>query len=135
MTAVLVPVPPDKLAAAWPHVLPHIEKMARATRGKLSADDFRQRIAAGEFQLWVVLRDGNRLASVLTEIIQYPQRKVARIVGCVGRHREEWVHLLAEVQDWARSQGCVAMEAFARKGWARVIPDFHMTHIILETDL
>ncbi|CAN0493160.1 unnamed protein product, partial [Phaeothamnion confervicola] len=79
--------------------------------------------------------DRDFLASVLTEIIQYPQRRVARIVGCVGEHRAKWVHLISEIQDWSRSQGCVAMEIVARKGWAKALPDFQMTHVILESDL
>lgn len=123
------------LSAAWSHVLPHIEKMADATRGKLTTDDFKERIASGDFQLWVVIENKQPIASVLTEIIQYPQRKVARVVGCVGEHRGKWVHLLSEIQDWSRLQGCVAMEIVARKGWARVLPDFHMTHVLLESDL
>lgn len=135
MTTNLVLVPRDTLAQAWPHVGAHVEKMAEATRGKLSVADIRGRIEREECQLWVVLEGSALLASVTTEIIVYPQRKVARILGCVGEHRAKWVHLIAEIQDWARANGCAAMEIVARKGWARALPDFQMTHVLLEADL
>lgn len=128
-------VPADMLSAAWPYVLPHIEKMAEATRGKLTTDDMRARIAGEECQLWVALEGKELLATLVTEIVVYPQRKVARIVGCVGEHRAKWIHLLGQIQDWARANGCAAMEIVARKGWAKALPDFQLTHVLLEADL
>lgn len=136
MSAVLLPVPPEKLAAAWDHLSAHIEKLAEITYGRLTTDDIRKHIEAGNFQLWAVVGEDNQLLAVVTtEIIQYPQRRACRVVGCVGENRGKWIHLFDEIQDWARSQGCAAMEIFARKGWAKVLPDFRLTSILLERSL
>lgn len=135
MTVQLVPVPPDKLGAAWNFVSANIAAIAQATRQKLTVEDFGRLIADGSFTLWVVLEDGVLLAVVITEIIQYPQRRVCRVNACVGEHRQKWIHLLSEIEAWGRANGCAAMEILARKGWARVLPDYQMTHVFLEREL
>ena len=42
------------------------------------------------------------------------------------------MHLISEVEDWARTQGCDIMEAEARPGWARSMKEYKKTRIILE---
>lgn len=136
MNTSLVPVPPETLAAAWDHLRPHVERLAEITGGRLTPEDIRGHIEDGSFQLWAVLESGrNLVATVTTEVIKYPQRKTCRVVGCVGENRASWIHLLTEIEDWARSKNCASMEIFARKGWARVLPDYRLTSIVLERDL
>lgn len=136
MNTSLVPVPPETLGAAWEHLCPHVERLAEITGGRLTAGDIRKRIESELFQLWAVLENGrNLVATVTTEVIEYPQRKTCRVVGCVGENRASWIHLLTEIEGWAQSKGCASMEIFARKGWARVLPDYRLTSIVLERDL
>lgn len=135
MATKLVQVPADQLSAAWPLVTEHLAQMQRASRGKLSLDDIAGFLVAGNFNLWIVLDGSDHLATVITELIQYPQRRVCRVNCCVGEHRQKWIHLLAEIEAWGRANGCAAMEIIARKGWARVLHEYQPTHVFLERDI
>lgn len=132
---VLVPVPVDKLDAARKFLAPFVETLVEITHGRMSADDLFAFAADGRFQVWAVLEGDAPMAVVTTEIIRYPRRKTCRIVGCAGHHKEKWIHLLSEIEAWARAEGCAAMEITARKGWAKVLADYKMTGILLERDL
>ncbi|MBN9497861.1 MAG: hypothetical protein J0H39_13980 [Alphaproteobacteria bacterium] len=128
-------VPTADAERAWPLVRAHIERTAETSAGEMTADDIKARIASGDFQLWIVLDGADLLATVLTEVVSYPQRKVCFIVGCVGEHRVKWIHLIAEIEDWARLQGCATSRIRARKGWVKVLPDYKIAHIVLERAL
>jgi hypothetical protein len=42
---------------------------------------------------------------------------------------------LEEIERWAMSINCVAMEIRGRKGWVRALPEFKQTGVLLEKDL
>jgi hypothetical protein len=39
---------------------------------------------------------------------------------------------LDELERYATAQGCNGMRIYGRKGWARKLPDYKMTHVLLE---
>lgn len=132
----LLQVAPDKIGAVWPHVQKHLESMAERSRGKVTAEDIAALCASGHMTLWVVLDDdGTHLATAATELFDYPRKRVCRITGLVGEHFDKWLHHIEDIENWARSQGCMAMQNLARKGWARKVPDYVLTHVLLERDL
>jgi hypothetical protein len=132
----LVEITQDKIALTWPFILEHIRDVAASSRGKLTADDLFHLCSAGYVTPFVVLDDGgNLLATALVEFAQYPRKKVCRIIGCVGSDRAKWLHHLSGIHAWARAHGCQAMQVIARKGWARELTAYRMTHVLLELDL
>lgn len=132
----LLPVPADKLEAAWPHIAPFAEKMAADSNGKVSAIGILSAGLSGAYRIWVVLGDdGNPVALVVLKIIQYERVKVCRFIGCVGIGRKRWAQMKSEIEEWAKADGCDYSVMECRKGWAREFPDYKLTHVILEKAL
>ncbi len=135
----LVAVHPDKLhdlITAQPYVLQAFEGVAQRSRGRYSVESILNQIARKNWVLWVVW-DGVSIRSVLaTELAhEISGMKVCNLPFCTGNNAEAWVHLMAEIEDWARSEGCQKIGANMRKGWSRMLPDYKMTHVYLEKDL
>lgn len=113
-----------------------VESIAARSNGRMLAEDILALARSGELVVWVVAdARANLVAIVLAEIRVYPRRKICRLVGCAGRDRKSWLHLLSEIERWAASAGCTQMQAEARKGWAGELSDYRVTHLTLEKEL
>ena len=112
--------------------------LACKTNGAFAADDIKDLCKQGAMQLWLVVDETDEvLATVVTELRNYPNFKVcdARIV--TGRHMEKWQHHVEDLEIWAKAKGCKKMELFARPGWERVMKPkgYVKTHVQIEKDL
>ena len=83
------------------------------------------------------LRDENITAIAITEIVDFPRRKICRLLACTGTGADRWLDKLAEIEDWARHRGCTAIEPIARPGWERKLTarGYRKTHVVLEKSL
>jgi hypothetical protein len=152
----LVCVPPDRAAAIWPHVRALI--LAAMKRGGLSS--FRPveaNVLAGDALLWLAWDGAHIQAAAVTELHATEWRKACVIVACgapSGRScpsiaREDgrkpplrramgmaaWLPLLAGIETYARAAGCASVRIMGRKGWARALPTYRTTRIVLEKEL
>jgi hypothetical protein len=147
VTPQLVCVPPDRVAAAWPHVRALIP--AAMKRGGLSS--FRPveaSVLAGDALLWLAWDPGAAriTAAAVTELHATEWRRVCVIVACggaSGRLRASsramgmraWLPLLEGIEAYARATGCAAVRIMGRKGWIRLLGDYRVKRIVLEKDL
>lgn len=93
-------------------------------------------VTAQEVVVWAIVRDQDVRGVVGTEIVESPSGLRSLIIRfCVGKKLNEWVHLLDEIEAFARASGCQRIETWARKGWAKHLSDYRMTHVLLEKDL
>ena len=134
----LIAVDPAKLAdliAAQPVVLEAFEKVSDRNGGRFSVEAILDKIARKHWVLWLVW-DGHVIRSVLaTELAhEISGMKVCNIPFCTGSNAENWVGLIGQIEDWARSEGCKKIGANMRKGWQRHLKDYRMTHVYLEKD-
>jgi hypothetical protein len=152
----LVCVPPDRAAAIWPHVRALI--LAAMKRGGLSS--FRPveaNVLAGDALLWLAWDGAHVQAAAVTELHATEWRKACVIVACgapSGRSRPSiaredgrqpplrramgmaaWLPLLAWIETYARAAGCASVRIMGRKGWARALPTYRTTRIVLEKEL
>lgn len=131
----LVTIAPAHVQAAWRFIEPFARNIAeghhqQATRR--GAADIAQSIAEGRELAWAVLDEaGEARALVLGGFVQFPRMKVLRIHSCVGIGRKAWVSLLSEIEAFAKAQGCEQVEVICRKGWARELPDYRLTHVVM----
>ena len=112
-----------------------ILSIVERSNGRLSERGLLDQILAAQTQLWLSYRDEKPEAVVLTEIVNYPDTKACKLYAATGHNRKNWVGFLPVIEEWARVQGCRSMEAFARPGWERNLPDYRKTHVFLEKDL
>jgi hypothetical protein len=89
---------------------------------KFTMDDVLMLALARRVQVWVVKKKGVDIAALLTEIVDYPQKRVVRIIFGAGKEADNWMHLIRDVViPWGKSQGCRAIQIDGRPGWKRVI--------------
>ena len=130
----LICVGPSRVAALWPFARPLI--VAAMRRGAISDFSGVERdVLDGRALLWLAWDGQEIAAAAVTELSQVHGRKLCTIVACGGRMRRRWLHLIAELETFARREGCEATRMYARRGWIRVLPDYRATRVILEKEL
>jgi hypothetical protein len=92
-------------------------------------------VRTGDALLWLAW-DGERIqAAAVTELHTTEWRKVCVIVACGGAGMRAWLPLLAGIETYARAAGCACVRIMGRKGWARALPTYRTTRIVLEKEL
>jgi hypothetical protein len=128
-------IPAHLIDEVWDEVRPWIERACSRNRGKYDADDIRTGLASGEDQLWV-WKSPTAFAVGITRLSNYPKQRVCTIRIATGTNSREWRdEAVRTIEKWAKANGCDAMELCARKGWARHLKGYDMTHVYLEKPL
>lgn len=128
-------VPPDQVATVWPLVLPQIESVVARSHGVYTIEATRAKMSSGEWLLWVVW-DGELQAIGCTQFYTADSGlKFLDVLFVTGEHSLAWLHLMDDLKEYGRKTGCKRISGTMRKGWAKRLPDWKMTHVILEQDL
>lgn len=126
-------VPPVNVGGVWDGVSGLLDRVLKRS-GAHTLASLRTELEAGRSQLWIASDDEIRAAAVTTINI-FPVDKVCLIWLCAGRGRDGWIHLLADIEEWARGLGCRCTRIQGRPGWERVLPDYNKTSVTLEKRL
>ena len=119
-------------------VAPHLARMADGSDGRYAADDIREAIASGRFQLWLALEGADILCVMVTEIITYPRLRALRCIGVVGHRPRRWMDLMENVEHAAKTVfGCRKMEALCQPGHERLLQTggWQIFHYLCAKDL
>ena len=128
-------IPAHLVDEVWDEVRPWIAAACKRSRGKFDENDIRIGLLERDDQLWI-WRSPTAYAVGITRILPYPKQKVCTIRIVTGRNRKEWEkECIAQMEQWAKAQGCAAMELQARPGWESALPDYDKTHVYLEKQL
>ena len=127
----LVCIDPAMVGSFWPHVRNLIARaIARGGIGRFV--DIERDVLSGSALLWLAW-DGQAIAAAaVTELVATDIGKVCVIVACGGGQMRRWLPLIATIEDYARAEGCTRVRVFGRMGWARVLPRYRVSRIILE---
>lgn len=109
----------DQLDGVWPHVAPELQRAVERSDGRYEVEDVRAAIEAGEMNLWIVLAGHDLEMVLVTQIIDYPRKRLCALPFIAGRNRREWMHFLEEIGKFAEERGCMEFEGYARKGWLK----------------
>ena len=126
----------EQFAALHEQMMPILESVYERNSGGLTPQALFDSVVSDEMQVWIAT-DGYDIAAVMGTSIAtlITNKKVCKVHFCAGHHSNQWIHLLDEVEAWAAYEGCTAMEIRARKGWAKRLPNYRLTHVVLEKDL
>jgi hypothetical protein len=127
----LVCVDPDRIYETWPHV-EHLIKPAMVRSGEMIVFDVLSSLANRRFLLWLIWDETEIVGAVITELSDTITGRICTIVFMGGKDRKRWLHLLQELEDYARKEHCRAMRLYGRRGWKRVLRDYRETRIIME---
>lgn len=120
MSAHLYQVARNDVQTVWPMVERWVETAADEAHGWWTADDIRERLETGGAGLWLVI-DDIPVACVVSEIETGPRFSTVVISICAGSGMEIWLHLLPQIEAWAKAIGARVIEVRGRKGWARAL--------------
>lgn len=135
----LIPVPPDRIAALWPVILPFAEQMAARFPDDWPPAELRRRAEAGLLVLWLIRppEGGAPNALVGTEIHAKPSgRRALSIAFAAGGDHLRSLAVVPALERYGAAMGCDFVEIRGRAGWGRHLTDYRATPgVILKKDL
>lgn len=132
-------VAPVDIVSYW-HRIEHLVKEAMlTTKGKYRSHHIFMHLLKATMQLWLAVDTEAKIHAVaITEIVNYPAgARVCRCICVTGEGREEWQHLMADVEKMAKRNGCTDISLQARWGWTRIMKQqgYELTHAQLDKSL
>jgi hypothetical protein len=127
-------IDPAYVSRVWP-LVSHLIRAAMR-KGRISEfADVEAAVLSGSQLLWVAADRQAIWAAAVTQLSRANGEKFCTIVACGGRERARWLPLKAELEAFAKAEGCAAIRIHGRRGWAREFPDYRLTRILLEKEL
>jgi len=127
-------ISPEQLELVWPAVEKMIDQ-AYKFADEIVPPDLLEQLRQHYRQLWIV-GDGEKiLAAVMTKIILLRSGRCCLITACGGTQGDRWLHLIKEIEAFARFERCGKVQIEGRTGWERKFPRFKRVRIVLEQEL
>lgn len=117
----------------WGEFLPFVERALAEGMGEWNADDIRAAIKLNEMQAWGAY-DGSIVAGMVTQIINYPRKRVCDLLLASGERMADWLPALAYVKAWAKQEGCSCVRVMGRRGWLRAL-DMNEYYTVMGTEV
>ncbi len=138
MTTYLTGIPSQEIDEIWDACVPFIELAAKKGQEEMSTKDIYNFCKDAKMQLWIVFdSDADIKAVVTTEIVNYPRKKVCRVVTLGGQEIDNWLHSISVIEALAESNDGHAMETFCRKGFIKKLEKhgYEQTYTVLGKEL
>jgi len=74
----------------WPQVAPLLDQAVEMSNGTFLLDDVRRFVEDGTQQLLVAEIDGEIVAAMVTEVVDYPRKRSIKLVFAGGSRMDEW---------------------------------------------
>jgi len=130
----LICVDPQRVHEVWPRVA-HLINGAVHRTGLSHTADIEYDTLHGDGLLWLACDGETVMAAATTVLAETDTAKVCVLTACGGAGRAAWLPLLAQIEAYARAEGCAALRIYGRKGWARVLTGYRVEHVILRKEL
>lgn len=114
-------------AKEWVRCAPFIEPAL--ADGAYSLGDVLSEVLEGRAKFWPMAR-----SAVVTRVLDYPKCRVLR-VWIAGGDLDELAGFLPAADNYARSENCVRVELEGRKGWAKALPGYKVTKVVMAKEL
>jgi hypothetical protein len=135
---ILAAIPQTQVEATWPIVQKWVQEATERSNGRYDEPSIIIGLMEGRYQLWTVWDEDRKKvkAVVVTQLLVYPtDLKAVDIIVVTGKYREDWKHLIKDLEAYAQDEGCELVQAFARPGWQKELADYKMSHVLLEKRL
>lgn len=126
----LVCVNPKNVSQIWPQARQLIKTAIERT-GLSEFDDVEEQVLSGDQLLWLAISNTIEAAAT-THLVKTSGKPVCILTACSGHNRERWLPLFAQIEKYARNEGCSCVRIYGRKGWERVLEGYRVEHVILE---
>lgn len=120
MNIKIVAITKEQLPLVWGECSKHIQLSLEHQNG-FSLESIYTSLLSEMMALWVVILEGEHVASATTCIHTYPECKEWVVVHLGGERMQEWGEKSMEVMvDCAKENGCSAVVSYGRKGTERM---------------
>ena len=128
----IIQVPKEDLHIIWNEIEPLIKK---ALDDCYTADDILKGLVFEKFQLFISWE--NKVESaVVTEVAQYPQKKILRYFLAGVNNINNWLEPIQEkIEKFAKLNNCNSIEVAGRKGWARKLKGYEQKIYLFSKEL
>ena len=135
----LILIPADAVPKLWHMAAKLLEICTSRTHGATTPEAELQHIMASKKQLWLIVDQDTKadpLAAGITSLQKNEDGSLtANIEFLGGENMKQWFSLKGTFEDWAKAEGCSDIRLWARKGWARHLDDFTITHYMMRKEL
>lgn len=129
----LVCVDPRMVYEVWPHVVVLLKvAVFRTELGRF--EEIEDDVLTGRGLLWLAW-SGQIEAAATTVLTETNASKVCVLTACGGTDMRRWLALLEKIEAYAKAEGCNRVRIFGRKGWQRMLNQYHVTNVVLERKL
>lgn len=119
-----------QLDDVWPRCAEHIAPALAHAGNTHTLEHVRQAIEENRAQLWPV----GELGTVVTEIEQMPSGLRICRLWLAGGKMAALIEAEKVIAEWAKENGCDAVEITGRKGWRKVLPEYrHVADVLWRT--
>lgn len=130
-SAELLCVHPDHVPMVWPAVRDMLHAAYLRTDLGHTAD-LEGDVLGGNGVLWIAVSDNRIEAAAVAVLTRTNAHLVCNITACGGASPQRWVHLLDQIEDWAKAEGATKMRLHGRKGWKRILEGYNISAVVLE---
>lgn len=117
----ILPVAAEHVRRVFPLVEKYVADALVFTRGAFEPSDICDACEREAMQLWLATRGDEVLAAVVSEITDYPRKRIVGVPFIGGKELDAWFpKMLETIEAWSKEMGCVGMQGGARRGWARL---------------
>lgn len=111
-------LPAARIEEWWPQFKPFVERSLAEGMGEWTANDILAAIKINEMQAWAAY-DGKIVAGMVTQILNYPRKRICDLILASGERMDDWVHWIGFIKGWAKNEGCHYVRVMGRRGWLR----------------
>ena len=113
-----LPIKKEDILKYWDKLETHLNKAVKLDPDKYDIESIKNAAITGNYKVWVVFDDKNPnevFASVATRILKFPKGNILNIEFVGGSRMKEWLEITHKtLEDYARSEGCISMQAQLR---------------------
>jgi hypothetical protein len=126
-------VPREDINYVWQQVEPLV---IRALDDSYTARDVLDGIIRNKFQLFISWENDKVESAVVTEVADYPRKRILRYVLAGGDNLDNWLEPIQnKIEEFAINNYCQAIEVAGRKGWLRKLKGFEQKIYIMSKEL
>lgn len=118
-------MPASTFAAEWERCAGWIQAALDRNGNKDTLDSVRAKVLAGDAQFWPMPQ-----AAGVTRIVQHETCREI-VLWLAGGDMDDVLRLQPIVEEFGRSYGCTRSVIYGRKGWARMLPDYTQSAVVL----
>jgi hypothetical protein len=115
-------VPKEDYDTIFPHVREYLRKAANLSGGRTTIEHVKSNLYTKPQQLWIAFDEGKIVCGAITEILEYPTKKVLAGLFIGGNQLAEWRKPIVDnMALFAKANNCSCIEFMGRRGWGKVL--------------